>query len=113
MAAYPSYNILLDSVIEEESGVLDDFAPTGSHHSRILHSQSYYRFMLRHQLTLAEYRSLKATYDAGKRDTYTLTYYIESPAVTYNVKFTGPPHIVGNIALNRFFVDVPLRGAAA
>ena len=113
MAAYPSYDILLDSVIEEEPGVIDDYASTGTQHSRLLHALPYYRFVLRHQLSLAEYRSLKATYDAGRRDTYTLTYYIESPSVSYNVKFTGPPQIVGNLALNRFFVDVPLRGTAA
>lgn len=112
MAAYPSHNILLGSTKEEESGVLDDFAPSGTQHSRILHSQSYYRFRLLHQLTLAEWNALKATYNAGKRDAYTLTYLTESPVQTYTVKFTGPPQIIQNLALNRFFVEVPLRGTA-
>lgn len=112
MAAYPSYNMLLGSTKEEEAGIIDDFAPSGTMHSRILHSQSYYRFRLIHQLSLAQFNSLHATYVAGKRDSYTLTYLTESPVQTYTVKFTGPPQIIQNLALNRFLVEVPLRGTA-
>ena len=112
MAAYPSYGILLGSSREEESGVEDDFTPAGTMHSRIFHSVSHYRFRLIHQLTLAQFKALKATYDAGKRAEYTLTYLVESPAVTYTVKFTGPPQIVSNLGLDRFYVEVPLYGTA-
>lgn len=110
MANYPAYEILLGSSFEEESGVEDDFAQSGTQHSRLFHSQPYLRFNLLHQLTLAEWNSLRTTYAAGRRDTYTLTYFAESPVVTYSVKFTGPPVITGNIGLERFFVAVPLRG---
>ena len=110
MAAYPSYEILLGSGFEEEAGVADDYSQAGSQHSRLMHSQPYYRFNLLHALTLAEWNSLRATYTAGRRDTYTLTYFSESPSVTYSVKFTGPPVIVENIGLGNFFVSVPLRG---
>jgi len=112
MAAYPSYNILLDSTRQEESGVEDDYAESGQQHSRIFHSQSYFTFLLRHQLSITQWKALKTTYDAGKRSTYTLTYFNESPQQTYTVKFTGPPQIVANIDGGRFLVEVPLRGTA-
>jgi|GEM_PF-3858834 len=110
MAAYPSYDILLGSSIEEESGVEDDFAETGTMHSRLYHSEPFFRFQLQHALTLAQYNSLKATYTAGRRDVHTLTYFTESPQVTYSVQFTGPPVIVGNVGGDLYFVNVPLRG---
>lgn len=112
MAAYPSYDIFLRSAMEEESGVEDDFAESGPQHSRIFHSQSYYRFSVYHMLTLAQLQSLHATYAAGKRDDYTLTFYDESPQQTYTVKFLGPPQRIENIGNNRFIVEVPLRGTA-
>lgn len=112
MATYPSYDILLSSRRDEESGIEDDFAESGPQHSRIFHSQSYYNFLLRHQLSLAQWKTLKAFYDAGKRDNHTLTYYAESPQQTYAVKFTGPPQIVENIDGGRYIVEVPLRGTA-
>lgn len=112
MAAYPSYTMLLGSSKEEESGIQDDYAPGGTQHSRIFYSQPYYTFRLIHQLTLAQFNALKTTYDAGQRDTYTLTYLTESPIQTYSVKFTGPPQIVENLGGNRFMVEVPLRGTA-
>ena len=110
MAAYPSYSILLQSDKTEESGVNDSYSEAGSQHSRLFHSQAYYRFKLRHNLTLAQFNSLNATYTAGRRDVYTLTYHDESPAVTYSVKFTGPPQITTNYGGDRFLVEVPLRG---
>ena len=110
MAAYPSYSILLGSDKTEESGIKDDFAESGTQHSRLFHSQPYLRFRLLHNLTLAQFNSLAATYTAGRRDVYTLTYHTESPAVTYSVKFTGPPQIKTNYGGDRFLVDVPLRG---
>lgn len=113
MAAYPSYNILLGSDMEEEEGVIDDLSPSGTMHSRIMYASRYYRWRLLHNLTLAQWQSLRSTYGAGKRDTYTFTYLAESPAVTYNVQFTGPPKIIQNIGLDRFLVEVPLRGVAA
>ena len=109
MANYPAYNILLESTKEEEAGIVDDYSQAGTQHSRTFYT-GYYRFMLVHQLSVTEFNSLKATYDAGPRDTYTLTYYSESPVATYSVKFTGPPQITQNLALNRMFVSVPLRG---
>jgi hypothetical protein len=110
MANYPSYEILLVSVFEEESGVDDAYAQTGTQHSRLLHSQPYYRFNLGHQLTLAEWNSLRTLYTAGRRDPYTLTYFTESPQQSFTVKFTGPPVIIENIGADQFFVNVPLRG---
>ena len=113
MAAYPSYSILLESDKTEESGIKDDYAESGTQHSRLFYSQSYYRFKLRHHLTLAEFNSLNANFTAGRRDVYTLTYLTESPVVTYSVKFTGPPQIRTNYGNGRFLVDVPLRGTKA
>ena len=110
MAAYPSHNILLESDNTEESGVKDDYAESGTQHSRLFYSKPYYRFSLRHHLTLAEFNSLKATFDAGRRDVYTLSYFDESPVATYSVKFTGPPQIRTNYGNGRFLVAVPLRG---
>ena len=111
MAAYPSYNILLDSSQTLEAGYLDDFTESGVQYSRAMHSAQYYRFTLRHQLTAAQWSSLSATYAAGPRDTYTLTYRADtSPIVTYSVKFTEPPQIVSNWGLDRYVVSVSLRG---
>lgn len=110
MANYPSYPILIASRPERENGIQDDFAQSGSQHSRTFHSQQYYRFSVRHCLTQSQYDSLCATYDAGPRDEYTLTFYDVSPIVTYTVKFIGPPQIAENIGGNRYLVDVSLRG---
>ena len=110
MANYPAYDILLTSTQGPESGIEDDFSQGGQQHSRIFHSQQYYRFTLEHQLTLAQWQSLMTTYLAGKRDTYTLTYLTESPIVTYSVKFTAPPAIGEHIDGTRFFVTCRLRG---
>ena len=110
MANYPAYDILLSSSkTEEEDGIVDDFSQGGIQHSRIFHSQSYYRFSLDHSLSLVQFNSLKATYDAGKRDEYTLTYYDESPIATYTVKFTSAPQITGNNGVT-YFVNCRLRG---
>jgi hypothetical protein len=110
MTAYPSHNILLESSVEEESGVIDDFAVTGTMHSRIVHSEGHYRFRLLHQLNVDEFNTLRALYNAGKRDVYTLTYYAESPVATYSVKFLAPPTIVTNLSRNELFVECTLRG---
>jgi len=110
MANYPTNNILLESSIEPEQGIVDDFSEGGIQHSRTYHSQQYYRFELFHSLTLAQYNSLVATYAAGPRDFYTLTYLSQSPIVTYNVKFLAPPEIVENFGANRFRVKAVLRG---
>ena len=110
MANYPAYSILLNSSHTQESGIDDDYAQSGEHHSRIFHSQAYSRFTLDHKLTLGEWNTLKALYDAGPRDVFTLTYLNESPVVTYSVKFTGPPNRVNNIGGDRFFVRSQLRG---
>jgi hypothetical protein len=110
MAAYPSYDILLGSDKTEESGVDDDYSEAGTQHSRLFHSQPYYRFRLRHNITLDQFNSLKADYDAGRRAVRTLTYYSESPAATYSVKFTGPPQIKTNHGNDRLLVESPLRG---
>ena len=110
MANYPSYDMLLGSSIQQESGIEDDFAQSGAQHSRIFFAKDYFRFTLSHQLSLAQFTALKTTYDAGPRDVYTLSYLVESPLVTYSVKFTDPPAIVGNAGDNRFFVRCNLRG---
>ena len=111
MAAYPSYGILLDSRMEPESKWRDDYTDAGTQHSRQLRSTQYLQFTLEHSMTLAEFRTLEATYQAGERDTYTLTYFTESPAVTYNVKFTAPPRIIDNVGGGRVRVRVNLRGS--
>ena len=111
MAAYPSYSILLDSKQELESGYLDDFAESGTHYSRAMHSSQYYQFEVKHRLTAAQWSSLSATYLAGARDAYTLTYRTDtSPIETYNVKFTAPPQIIDNLGANTYVVKVMLRG---
>lgn len=112
MAAYPSYAISVDSRQELESGVDDDFSQTGTHHSRILHSQQYYRFTLFHDITRTQFASLLATYAAGKRDTYTLSYYDHgtSPETTFSVKFIAAPRITDNQGGERVRVEVRLRG---
>lgn len=111
MANYPSYPISIDSVPRKENGADDEIAQTGTQHSRIFHSQQYYRFQIKHpSLTQAQVDALDALYAAGPRDTYTLTYYNVSPAVTYSVKFLSPPDITANHGLGRFEVEVNLRG---
>ena len=110
MANYPSYSILLTSSQEQESGIDDDFSQGGAQHSRIFHSQNYHVFTLNHFLTLAQWNSLKATYDAGPRAVYTLTYHVESPAVTYSCKFTSPPVKSSNSGADNYFVTCRLRG---
>jgi hypothetical protein len=109
MAAYPAHEILLGSTKEEEAGIIDDFSQAGTQHSRTFFT-GYYRFTLLHQLSLTEFNSLKSTYDATPRADFTLSYYDESPVATYTVKFIAPPQIVENLALNRMFVQVQLRG---
>ena len=110
MANYPAYAILLtSSKTEDDAGIDDDFSQGGIQKSRIFYSQPYYSFNLVHSLTLAQFNSLKATYDAGQRDVYTLTFYDESPITTYSVKFTGPPQITGNNGVT-YFVQCSLRG---
>jgi hypothetical protein len=110
MAAYPSYDILLGSDKTEESGVADDYSEAGTQHSRLFYSQPIYRFRLRHNLTLAQFNSLKADYDADRRGVRTLTYFDESPTATYSVKYTGPPQIKTNYGNDRLLVESPLRG---
>ena len=110
MANYPDHEILLGSSVEEESGVGDDFAQSGSQHSRLFHSQSYYRFLLYHQMSVAEFKTFHATYVADRRADYTLTYHAESPIATYTVRFIGAPQQVQNLGLGRVMVEAPLRG---
>ena len=110
MAAYPSHNILLGSSITEESGVLDDLADSGILRSRVLHSKPWYRFQLIHNLTLAQFNTLRNNYQADRRAVLTLTYHAESPAVTYSVVYTEPPQIIENIGGGQFRVSVALRG---
>jgi len=110
MANYPSYSILLSSSVQQDPGIDDDVAQSGGQHSRIFYSKDYFGFTLNHFLTLAQWQSLKATYDAGPRDVYTLTYFTESPIVTYSVKFTEPPAITINAGQDQYFVRCALRG---
>jgi len=111
MANYPTFThgIGEDSSMEAESGIQDDFSQSGLQHSRLFYT-GYYRFNLVHNLSMAEYTSLFATYTANPRANYTLIYFSTSPAVTYTVKFTGPPTITANQGLNRVRVEVGLRG---
>ena len=112
MAAYPTYEITLDSTQELESGIDDDFSQSGIQHSRILHGKQYYRFSLVHIITRVQFASLLATYAAGPRDTYTLTYYDfgTSPLTTFSVKFVNPPMIRKNIGGSLVEVESNLRG---
>ena len=110
MAAYPSYGILLESSRESESKWRDTVSEAGSFHSRQLRSTEYLRFQLTHVMTTQDFRALETTYRAGERDTYTLTYFEESPQVTYSVKFTGPPQITKNHRGGLHTVKVSLRG---
>jgi hypothetical protein len=110
MAAYPSYPILLGSTQKLEKSWRDTTSSSGTQHSRQLHGKQYYQFILIHNLTGTEYESLLAVEAAGPRDTYTLTYRTESPAITYRVTFTGPPDIGRNIGGGRYEVRVPMRG---
>lgn len=110
MAAYPSYGILLESRNEAESSWRDSVSESGSLHSREMRSADYYRFTLIHNMTAAEFNALRATYDAGPRDTYTLTYATESPQITYSAKFTAPPQKIKNHGGGRYTVRVQLRG---
>ena len=110
MAAYPSYPVLLDSTQELESGWSDSISPSGTLHSRQMHGQQYYRFSLAHHLTGTEFEALLATYAAGPRDVYTLTYRTESPVITYSVIFQDAPQIKTNIGGDKYSVGVELRG---
>jgi len=111
MANYPSYTISIDSVPVKENDAEDDFAQSGQQHSRIFHDRQYYRFPITHpSLTASEYAALEALYEAGPRDSHTLTYYNTSPVTTYTVKFMQPPDITENHGNSRFRVEVLLRG---
>jgi len=110
MAAYPSYSILLDSDITPETRYEDDFDQSGGQHSRLFHSSQYYTFKLYHALTLAQFNTLFTTYTSNPRTAVTLTYHNVSPTVTYTVKFTAPPAIVGNYGGDLFKVEARLRG---
>jgi len=110
MANYPYTSHMLDSDINPESGVDDDFSQSGIQHSRIFHSAGYYRFRLLHSLTLTEYNTLRTFYDTYPRTFVTLSYFATSPSITYNVKFLSPPAIVENLGSNRLKVEVHLRG---
>jgi hypothetical protein len=110
MANYPTHKIMLESEVQTENEFIDDFSLGGIQHSRQFHSQPYYRFSLLHNLTLAQFEALVATYDADPRVAYTLTYDIVSPTVTYTVKFLGRPQRVVNHGRNRFTVQSLLRG---
>jgi len=110
MAAYPNYPISLDSSQDLESGYDDDFDQSGVQHSRLFHAKQYYSFRIYHNILLSDYTALLATYAAGPRDVYTLTYYSESPQPTYSVKFTAPPAIKTNHGKLYVEVEVRLRG---
>jgi len=108
---FPTYNILLASQQDDEPGVLDDFSQGGLQHSRIVHNEIYSRFDLVYDMTWAQYKSLRAIYDAGPRDTYTnFVYHDVSPAEKYTVKFLARPHITNNDGNGRFTVAVSIRG---
>lgn len=110
MANYPSYGILLESKQTYEPSWRDDISDAGQLHSRQMRSTDYIRFDIMHSMTTAEFRALRSTYAAGPRDTYTLSYHDESPAVTYSVTFIAPPQITRNLGGGRHKVKVALRG---
>ncbi len=111
MAAYPTYTIGISSKQGLEDGWKDTTSSSGTLHSVQLHGKQYYHFKLMHPgLTGTQFETLLATYAAGPKDIYTLTYRVESPQITYSVKFTGPPQIVKNHGNNRYDVEVQLRG---
>ena len=112
MAAYPSYTISIDSTQELEDRYEFDIDSAGGLHRRQFHSAQQYRFNLTHPgLTVAQWRSLlDTTYAADPTATHTLTYHVESPAVTYSVTFLGPPQIIANHGNSTYDVRVVLRG---
>jgi hypothetical protein len=112
MAAYPSYPIGLDSTQELEDQYEVDLDSSGGLHRRQFHSAQQYRFTLTHPgLTVTQWRSLlDTTYATDPTATHTLTYFVESPAVTYSVQFIGPPQIVTNHGNAKLDVRVVLRG---
>jgi hypothetical protein len=111
MAAYPAYPILLGSSQKPEKGWRDTSSSSGTPHSKQTQGKAYSEFSLLHQLTGTEYESLLAVYAADPDTTHTLIYRNdESPAVTYTVKFSGPPQITRNIGGNKYEVRAPLRG---
>ena len=110
MANYPSYNILLDSSMNTESEYEDDFSQPGVHHSRRLRSTVYYNFAIVHQLSLADFNTLHSFYQSNPRSDITLSWFNESPVVTYTVKFTEQPRITRNLGADEFLVSVGLRG---
>ena len=110
MANYPAHDILLDSSQELESGWSDSISTSGTLHSRQMHGKQYYRFNLLHHLTGTEFETLLATYAAGPRDVYTLSYRTESPVITYSVQFQDAPQINTNIGGDKYECAVELRG---
>jgi hypothetical protein len=110
MSNYPSYGLTLDSDIKPESEFEDDFSQSGIQHSRQFRSQTYYELDLVHVLTLAQFNTLTAFYEAEPRAEHTVVYHVESPAVTYTAKFTGKPHISRNLGGDKFKVVSPMRG---
>jgi len=111
MAAYPSHTIGLGSSQNRVSGWKDDISSSGTMHSVQLHGKQYFRFNLIHPgLTVTQFNALAATYDAGPKDVYTLTYGTESPLATYSVKFLSPPQKGTNHGNGKLDVKVALRG---
>jgi len=110
MAALTTYGILLDSTRSRESGIEDDFSQSGQQHSRVFHSQAYYQFDIREYVTMAQFQTMEAAYEATPRATYTLTYYAVSPAVTYSVKYTTAPNISENLGGDKYIATRSLRG---
>lgn len=112
MADYPSYTTGIGSRRTLESRHIDDFASSGTMHSRLMHSKQYFQFSVIHPgLTGVQYQALKDLYESGPRDTWTnFTWHNVSPAEVYSVIFTGPPQTVVNHGNNLFDVRVELRG---
>ena len=110
MAALTTYGILLRSSVSQEDGIEDDFAQSGTQHSRTFFSQSYFNFAIFEKVTLAQFTTMQAEYDATPRAAFTLTYFDVSPAVTYSVKYIAPPEIVDNLGGGKYVSTRRLRG---
>lgn len=108
---FPAYDILLVSQHDDEPGIADDFSQGGIQHSRTFHDEVYSRFTVVWDMTWAQYKSIRAVYDADPRASYTnFMFYNVSPAEKYTVKFLGRPQITENHGDGQYSVRVIIRG---
>lgn len=107
----PNRKPLLVSDFVEEARHMIDFARSGQMRGRQFRSTVYYSFTAVYALTLAEYKTLRAAYQATPLDEYTgFEYWSESPQRTYTVQMTGPATLSKHYKKELHLVNVFLRG---